>query len=154
MDQQKCRVNQRQHQLEVWIRAINALDPFVHRAMFQYVRALRLRQRHFEEDCVVALDGAANAACQLVRDRLQLRAGTRENAYVALGLSKADIRVLEDLYVLRSTFGAHPGMTKWWDFAELFEEETSMFVSTTQRLLWRLCCFEQTHRVVDMYPTS
>ena len=60
----------RQRYFAAVAKQLNSLDPYVHRMLYCYLRALRLRNEEFWEDSVTPLDAAVRIAAELVRNRL------------------------------------------------------------------------------------
>jgi hypothetical protein len=75
-------------------------------------------------------------------------------AALHFGMSTSDQDLIDRLYLLRCSFGAHPPATKWWDFAELYEEELDQVPNAALRFLNQMCRFEQTNRYVDPEPSA
>ena len=69
-----------------------------------------------------------------------------------LQLSTEDQRLIDHLYNLRCDFGAHPSSSKWWDFAEIYDEDIDAIRDSVKRMLWRLCQIENLNRVVEPFP--
>ena len=139
----------RTRSLHYWIREINALDPFVHRAVFQLVRATRLSEASFSEEAVTALDGLSSVAAQFAQHRMGVDASSRADLAALFSLSHHDGKILEHLYQMRCDFGAHPGWSKWWDFSEIYEEDLPRQFDASKRLLMKLIQVENDLRVVE-----
>jgi hypothetical protein len=145
----------RSRHFAAWARILNCLDPHVHRAVFQFVRAIKLMQAGFPEESIMSVDGLASVACQLVIDRRGTTiAKPRGGLATALKLSAPDQASIDTLYELRCNFGAHPAQTKWWDFAELYEDEIEAYFALATRLLRGVAVFETSHRAVNPEPAS
>jgi hypothetical protein len=144
----------RSRQFSTWVNAINGLDPYVQRAIFQLWRATALQSSGFVEEAVTALDGLTSIAAIFLQDRLSIPGQTRDQLAAHLGLGKKDASNLEVLCQLRCDFGAHPSRSKWWDFAELYDEDIEEMRETAKKLLWQLCKFERLHRVVEPSPPT
>jgi hypothetical protein len=143
----------RSREFYAWVRAINGLDPFINRAVFQFWRATALESSNFLEESVTALDGLTTVAALFLQDRLPVSGKARDQLGTHLDLSKNDVKNLERLYELRCDFGAHPGRSKWWDFAEIYDEDIGKMRETAKKLLWQICKFEQLYRKVEPSPT-
>ncbi len=138
-----------------WIRTINGLDPYVHRALFLYIRAVNLLDQGFEEQAMTCLDCITAVASEFVRDVLGERDDQqRERTYRALHLTPDQAEMLRHLYAVRCYFGGHPSPTKWWDFRELYEQEIEQYATVSQLVIRKLCELERRHRRVDPRPTS
>lgn len=146
--------SRKQRELTTWVRTINALDPYIQRAIYQYWKATALFKAHFWEEGLTALDGTASVAAQFVQDRLGAGSNPRLSLASFLKLSPRDSKQLVRLYELRCDFGAHPSRSKWWDFAELYDEDLDALKVSAKRMLWRLCEMESKNRVVESQPKS
>ena len=143
----------RRHQFLNWIPLINALDPYVHRMLYQYVRAVGLREADFLEDAVTALDSAVDVAAQFVRDRLR-RDASKPGAELiaAFDLGREIDNTLGHLHALRNYFGAHPGESGWWDFRDNYSEGVHSMFDAVRYVVWRICRAETRHRSVEPHP--
>lgn len=141
--------------VERLLASMNGLDPFIHRALFQYLRARLLMEADFAEEAVLALDCACAVAKEFVETRLGVRDGSaRSGLDTALGISPETQATLEHLYGLRCAFGGHPARSKWWDFAEIYESHFDTFFACVREVLWGLQKTEASNRVVDPMPSS
>lgn len=141
-------------EFQAWVSRLNVLDPYVHRMLYQYIRAVRLRTDDSYEDALTSLDSVVEVAAQFVRDRLGARSARRRRDLVpVLGLSHADDKHLGQLFALRSYFGAHPGESGWWDVRDNYYESTEHIFSAVKRLVEVVAQAEERHRVVDPQPT-
>jgi hypothetical protein len=141
-------------ELAAWMARLNTLDPYIHRAVFQYWRASCLFKLNFIEEAITALDGLASVAGAAMVHWGVSPQQTRRQLAASLGLPKQDENALERLYQLRCLFGAHPAASKWWDFAEMYGDESELFFQGARRLLSRLAGLEQLHRTVHPEPPS
>ena len=148
--------NARERRFAAIVKCINALDPYIHRIIHQYIKAINLCQEQFAEDAITALDGVVDIARQFVRDRLHQPADDphRKGLAAALRLSKESQEALEWLYLARCYFGAHPSPRKWWDFSEMYEKEVMLLFDIIALIVWRVCQAEVEHRVVETEQTS
>src|SRR3954471_19622879 len=96
--------------LQGWIRELNCLDPFIHRMVFQYVRALFLFEDDYWEEGITALDGAVDVGLQFWAERLNRSGGS---AMASSLVSSVNADRLDLLNKLRNYFGAHPSLSKW-----------------------------------------
>ncbi len=131
---------------------INGLDPLINRAIYQYWRAIALLEANFWEEAVTALDGVTSIAGEFTQQRLGATGNPRQSLMTTLKLSAEDQWFIDHLYNLRCDFGAHPSRAKWWDFAEIYEEDIDAIRESVKRMLWRLCQTESIHRVIDPFP--
>jgi hypothetical protein len=143
--------SRKQREFATWVLSINALDPYIQRVIYQYWRATALFKANFLEEVLTALDGITSVAAQFVQDRLGASSNPRQSLASFLKLSSSDSQQLVRLYELRCDFGAHPSRSKWWDFAELYDEDLDAFKDSAKRMLWRLCKTESKNRVVETY---
>jgi hypothetical protein len=144
--------SRKQAEFEKWVRAINGLDPYIHRAIYQYWKATALIESHFWEEAITALDGVTSIAAQFAQQRLGAGSNARSSMGSLLGLSIKDREDLNHLYNLRCDFGAHPSRSKWWDFSEIYDQELDFLMGASKRLVWRLCKAEMKNRVVEPSP--
>jgi len=131
---------------------LNPLDPFIHRALFQFWRSCALSLGDFWEDAVSALDGVTAVAGEAAQSWGLLKKPTRQGTGAVFGLSARDQAQLETLYRLRCGFGAHPPPSKWWDFAEMYESELKEFWDLSRRLIKSHCSHELGARRVEPNP--
>lgn len=144
----------KQREFVAWLRAINGLDPYINRAIYQYWRATSLSEYDFSVDAITALDNVSSIAAEFTSNRLGIHSGNRSMLGDIFNFTKYDQKLLAKLYELRCTFGAHPSSTKWWDFNEIYDDELNQFYYLIKRLLWGLCQAEQSSRVVEPNPSS
>ncbi|WP_371397238.1 hypothetical protein [Fretibacter rubidus] len=135
---------------------INGLDPYVHRALFNYVRGLELRQSGFDEEAICAFDKVVDVVCQFFTNlKKPATAFSREDLKIILELSEQEATIATRLYKLRNYFGAHPAQSKWWDFSEIFDEdELDEFQKFTARLIIKFVHFESQNRTIDKNPND
>ena len=149
----KIRGSRRLRELTAWVNMLNPLDPYIHRALFQFWRSCALANADFWEDAVSALDGVTAVAAEALQDWRSLSAlPNRQGTGAAFGLSAEDQFQLEALYRLRCAFGAHPAPSKWWDFGEMYNSDLDVFWSVSRRLIRGLCLQETAVRRVDPEP--
>ena len=145
------KTSRRQREATWWANHINAADPYVHRAVFQYIRSLALLEQNFAEEAITALDGVVAVAAQYARERLRIVRDDRwEGLYNAMSSDLAERSVLTRLHGLRSAFGAHPGISKWWDFGDLYGDELFDygFHESVKNVLKWLCETERQFSIV------
>ncbi len=148
--------SRRQREFLYWIKMINGLDPFIHRMLFNYSKALQLLHAYFDEEAITALDKTINIAEQFVLYRLKQHSkNQRELLANICGLNASEKNLLIEIYKIRCHFGAHPSSSKWWDFPEIFDEEdfVSMF-EVSKHLIQKLLLLEIANRVVEKHPSS
>jgi hypothetical protein len=104
--------------------ARNTLDPFVHQAIFHFLRAQKLRESGFDIEAIVAFDCAMESlGALLIRRRGLGSAKNRDWICRELGLPADREELANHVYFLRNEFGAHAGGWRWWDQGELLAEE-------------------------------
>lgn len=142
-----------QKRLVYYFNLFNSLDPFIHRLLFNYVRAIDLFEKCFAEEAITALDNTINVSEQFVRERLGISSHDQRIivAYV-LGMTPNDCRVLKRIYDLRCYFGAHPSMSKWWDFFEIYDQDFDEMFETVKKLVIKTAEAEEVNRVVEKNP--
>jgi len=138
-----------------WCERINSLDPYINRMIFNYIRALELFDKGFSEESIAALDGTVNVAEQFVRERMGIHEKQPRVAVIkAFGLKDKVVIDLEFLYNLRCYFGAHPSLSKWWDFGEIYEHDFSKLFDLCKIIIYHTCKAEEKYRIVERNPTS
>jgi hypothetical protein len=146
-------VTGKERQLHAWCRLLNALDPYINRLLFNYIKAVGLEEKGFDEEAIVALDNSVDVIVQLIRERQRGIMGNRIGILEAkLRLSKSDISTLENLYQLRCCFGAHPSLSNWWDFSELYGDVFDRYFFTVKKLIYKAAYFEAANRIVERRP--
>jgi hypothetical protein len=109
--------------VSAWI-SRNTLDPFIHQAIFHYLRGQDLTKNGFEIEAVVAFDCVLQSTGTFLRARRHLAAElTRGQVCEQLELSSKTAELADYVYFLRNNFGAHAGGWRWWDQGELLAEE-------------------------------
>ena len=147
------RGSRKSREFQGWINCLNPVDPVIHRAVFQFWKAKSLWIKEFSEEAIGALDSITSIASEAIRAwGLCSKSPSRPDVGAFLGMSKQDCSQLARLYLLRCSFGAHPPMSKWWDFHEMYEDELEGYFGLQQRLLGKLATFEAGHRRVDPEP--
>jgi hypothetical protein len=143
----------KERRLLYYFNTFNALDPFIHRLIFNYVRAIDLFNKCFEEEAIIALENTINISEQFVRERLKISDEDQRaiTAYI-LGFTRSEYWILKRIYELRCYFGAHPSMSKWWDFFEIYENSFDEMFQTVKKLVIRTAEFEQANRIVEKEP--
>lgn len=142
----------RKRLFSTWAQGLNCLDPFIHRAVYQFWRSTSLWESGFLEEATVALDSVVSIAAEFSQIRIQHTDSPRESLSTTLGVSEKDAEAIQHLYELRCDFGAHPSQSKWWDFAEIYGDDIHNLRATVKRVLWHLASAEADHRVVNPAP--
>ncbi len=143
----------RERQLSSWINLNNGLDPYIHRASFQFIRSVRLYEGGFDEEAMTALDGITSIAAQFVRERLGIMGDDRRKVLFAhVDLPESVQKKLRRIQELRSYFGAHPGKSRWWDFGETYENGFAESFEASKFLLWKMFHLERNNRLVSFTP--
>ena len=108
-----------------YLKIINALDPFVNKAIYYYTRSLTLREVGFDEESVTCADNMVDTVFQAIKQRISIPTMQRKDMYKIIEkeilISHSTIKKLDDLYQLRCQFSAHPAQSKWWDFSEIYD---------------------------------
>ncbi|MBM4048130.1 MAG: hypothetical protein FJ279_23760 [Planctomycetes bacterium] len=147
----------RTRELLMWIRELNGLDPYIHRAIYQFWKATALCKGEFWEEAIGAFDSVNEVADQFVKDLLRLSEDPRDKGdrlQEHLGISKEDGNAVKRLYLLRCDFSAHPARSKWWDFQEIYDDDIDALREVAKRVLWHLSQAEKAHRKVEPYPRA
>lgn len=136
--------------------AINSLDPFVNRAIYNYTKALELSQSGFFEETILSFDKTVDVIRQYFTTRNSLGEGVSfEELSKFLHLSEFEEAAISQTYKLRCYFGAHPAHSKWWDFGEMFDEE---FVNELQAdirsVLFKFIFYEEQNRQIQKNPAD
>jgi|SRR5665648_169786 len=140
-----------------YLRLINALDPFVNKAIFYYVRSIELNNFEFTEESLTAADNMADVIFQSIKIRMNALTQDRKEmskyVFKEIGLyDETDKHNLERLYQLRCRFTAHPSKSKWWDFYEIYEDDIEQIRLTVRKLLIKYLKYENKNRQVDAHP--
>jgi len=134
----------------------NTLDPFLHQAIFHFLRAENLKLTEFGLEALVAFDCVIQTIAGFIRTRYSLASEpSRAEICVRLGLKVELAELAEYMYFLRNNFGAHAGGWRWWDQAELLSGEnlTEIALFTTQ-VLSAAADLETQVRTVDPSPAD
>jgi hypothetical protein len=121
--------------------------------VFQFWRAKALWMKGFSEEAITALDSVSAVAAEAVQLwHLSSQPPSRRDVGSRLGMSGKAPAQLERLYLLRCGFGAHPPISKWWDFYEMYEGELEEYFHLQRKLLRKLATLESIHRRIDPEP--
>jgi hypothetical protein len=134
----------------------NTLDPFLHQAVFHFLRGQNLRSNDFTMESVVAFDCAMQSIIGFVRARFHLpQEPSRLETLQKLGMPIKLSRPAEYLYFLRNNFGAHAGGWRWWDQDELLEGDALKdFSDLIGASLAAAADIEPSFRSIDPEPTQ
>lgn len=140
-----------------YLKLINALDPYVNKVVFYYVRFLELYEFDFTEEALTAADNMVDVIFQSIKKRLKKPTQNREEmshyVYDEIKLYDSIARYnLDRLYLLRCRFTAHPSRSKWWDFYEIYEGEIEKIKISIRKLLIAYLKYENNNREVDATP--
>ncbi|RDE34151.1 hypothetical protein DV713_08610 [Parageobacillus thermoglucosidasius] len=146
----------REKRLVFWINKFNSLDPYIHRISFNYLNACKLFERQFYEEAITSLDKTVDVVQQYARERMNINgtSNQRELTLTAFEMAAWEKSLLARLYDIRNFFGAHPSMSKWWDFYEIFEDDIVNFFDVVKRLIFKVVLHENTYRVVHKNPSN
>lgn len=141
-----------------YLKLINALDPFVNKAIFYYIKFLELDNLGYTEEALTAADNMIDVIFQFIKRHKKLVTMDRKKmstiVYDEIGLFDTDIKnSIERLYMLRCQFTAHPARLKWWDFYEIYEYELEQIQLSVRRTLVLFLKYECNNRCIDAYPT-
>ena len=133
---------------------VNGLDPFVHRLLFNYIRALELYHSDFFEETITSLDKSINVVEQYLKIRLNMNeANMREKLCEVLELNEKESSNIKRLYEIRCYFGGHPALSKWWDFGEIYtSEELFEFIEIVKIIIIKFLYLESKERVIEKNP--
>jgi hypothetical protein len=139
----------------VWM-SRNTFDPFIHQAIFHYLRAQELTRHGFEIEAVVAFDCVLQSVATFLRARRHLTAElTRGQVCEQLHLSSGSAELADYVYFLRNNFGAHAGGWRWWDQGELLEEDDiSNIAQLAGSVLSSAADMELTMRSIEPFPSN
>jgi hypothetical protein len=130
--------------ITAFIRQLNCHHPLLHNACYHYLRMRQLLEHNFIEDAFVNMDCIASLA-----KRRNLQLGGPKNDLSRLNLAADKMKMVESLHQLRSEFAAHPSMTKWWDFSELFADDLEKFTAFSLSLLLHIAKTYSTEKPVE-----
>lgn len=134
---------------------INGYDHFIHKILFNYIKALELKNAYFLEETMTALDKTVNIAEQIIRERYGINDNNQKLALCKfLNLLQIETKAIEHLYQLRNYFGSHPSASKWWDFAELYPENEETFFNVVSKIIIKILELESENRIICNNPDS
>jgi len=127
----------------------NGYDHFIHKILFNYIKAFELNNANFLEETMTALDKTVNIAEQILRERYRVNEVNQKLALCRfLKLSQGETKSIEHLYQLRNYFGSHPSASKWWDFAELYPESQERFFDVVSKIIIKILELESKNRII------
>lgn len=140
-----------------YLKLINALDPYVNKAIFYYVKFLKLYELDFVEEALTAADNMVDVIFQSIKKRLKKPTQSREEmsnyVYDQIGCYNSTMKYnLDRLYLLRCRFTAHPSKSKWWDFYEIYEVEIETIKDSIRKLLIAYLKYENRNREIEAIP--
>lgn len=137
---------------------INALDPYVNRAIFYYAKSLRLVRNLFEEEAIISLDNCIDIIIQCVKHREKLPTKRRKEMHKILKnilkLNDTTVAHMDYIYELRCDFGAHPAKSLWWDFNQIHMENYEDTLYNMRLILIKFLEYENKKRLIMNNPTS
>ncbi len=87
---------------ESWAKKLNCLDPFVHRAVYQFWRATKLMEAEFFEESITPLDSCVSVIAEFIKKKLRISdTDPRDFLFPILGLDRNDYYNLKKLYKRR-----------------------------------------------------
>lgn len=144
----------RSREVAAWVGCLNPAEPILHRALFQYWRACSVWNAGFGEETITALDGVAAVAGDAVKTLGgHALVGGRVDVARWLGMCAQDGAQLERLYQIRCAFGAHPPVSKWWDFSEIYADHIDDFFCVVRNVIVKLAGLEARHRRIELRPS-
>jgi hypothetical protein len=133
----------------------NTLDPFIHQAIFHFLRGQNLLAHGFEMEAVVAFDCVLQSVkALLIRGMIATSATSRGEIWRMLGLSRQSAAFADKGYFLRNNFGAHAGGWRWWDQDELTEDVTPALARLAERALRKAAAMEPGMRSIQIDPSD
>ena len=112
--------------LSPWINR-NTLDPYIHQAVFHFLRARKLVASEFALEAIVAFDCTIQSIASFLRARCGLPSEpSRSDVCMHLNLDNDSADLAEYIYFIRNNFGAHAGGWRWWNQDESINEEESL----------------------------
>ena len=133
----------------------NTLDPFLHQAIFHFLRGQDLRGHEFNIEAVVAFDCAIQSVAKFLLKRDIHGKNPRRWICEAFNLPKESVELAEYIYFIRNNFGAHAGGWRWWDSGEMLEtqrmDDIALFV---HQLLSKAADSEIQMRLIEPAPTD
>jgi hypothetical protein len=136
--------NQKEKRITSFLKQVNCHHPLVHNACYHYLRMRQLLEHEFIEDAFVNMDCIAALAR---RRNLELRGSKTDLARLSIGADQ--MAIVNSLHKLRSEFAAHPSMTKWWDFSELFSDDVEKFTALSLTLILQIAKSYSTEKPVE-----
>lgn len=135
---------------------INALDPYVNKAIYYYVKSIDLYDKDFYEEAITNLDNSIDVVTQFFKERLRLATMGRQDMLNILdnqiGLGRKVLTDLEKLYLLRCQFASHPALSKWWDFGEIYDDYFQRLFESVKFSLIKMFEYEANNRLITQNP--
>jgi hypothetical protein len=133
----------------------NTLDPYIHQAIFHFLRGQNLLAHEFEMEAVVAFDCVLQSLKGLlIRGKLATSATGRGEICRMLGIGSRPAAIADEGYFLRNNFGAHAGGWRWWDQDELTEEVAPSLGRLAERALGKAAAMESGMREIEVDPSD
>lgn len=137
---------------------INALDPYINRAIFYYSKSLELISSLFEEEAIICLDNCIDIIIQSIKIRESLPTKKRKDMHryikSILNINEINIRYQDLIYDLRCEYGAHPAKSFCWDFNEIHMDYYEDIILNVRLVLIKFIEYESKYRLVTKNPTS
>lgn len=141
-----------------YLNIINALDPYVNKAIYYYVKAIDLYDKSYSEETVTNLDNTIDVVTQFVKERFNLPTMRRKDLLGIVDthfeLGEQTIENLEKLYLLRCQFFSHPALSKWWDFGELYDDDIEKLLYSVKFTLIKMFQYETNNRIISQNPKN
>lgn len=142
--------------IERYLKIINSFDPYVNKMLYYYFRMISLFNHGYDEEVLINADNVIDTICQAIKKYKEIPTMSRKNMLPILQeelkISKRTTIQLENLYLLRCGFSAHPAHSKWWDFSELYGEEIDGIMDEIKVVIIKFLMFESNHRKVEKSP--
>ena len=139
-----------------YLKVLNALDPFINKAICYYTRALDLKEHNFDEESITCADNMVDTIFQAIKQQLRLptmqRKDMNEIIEKEILISKSTTEKLDNLYQLRCHFSAHPAQSKWWDFSEIYDTNIDAIMDSVKTILVKFCMYERNHCRIQRNP--
>lgn len=138
------------------MRKINALDPYVNRAIFYYSKSLSLLTNLYEEEAIISLDNCIDIIVQFIKKRKKMPTTKRKDMHQILKnilkINNTTAEYLDYIYDLRCGFAAHPARNLWWDFSEIHMYNYESIIENVRITLIKFLEYENKERIVIKNP--
>jgi len=150
--------NNRGHVVESYLNIINALDPFVNKAICYYLRMISLYNDEYYQEAIANADNVIDVIGQSIKHRNKIATLERivEHTKIndELQLPKGTLEKLKKMNALRNKFASHPALAKWWDFSAVYENDIDEILDTVKTILTKFLQYESNNRIINDNPNS